>query len=123
MIDKNEIRCGNWFEHNANWCYRSPAEIKIFQFQWEDRDWYALGECGIWLDDCFSIPLSPSILESCGFKENKLLEPCYELGKISVRYNMVFYDGYRVSENNYNYLHQFQNLIYALTGAELNYQP
>jgi hypothetical protein len=69
MINETEIMIGGVFQHNANWCYRSPSEIKPFIFQWEARDWYALGECTMSLDDCEPIPITPEILDKCGMLE------------------------------------------------------
>ena len=132
MIDKNEIRCGNWFRHNDNWSYRE----KEGNFKWEDRDWYALGECTIDLSNVFPIPLSPDILLKCGF----IKEPI-ENGND----NEGYYYSYRLSEDKYidlsllsgdknglcevflfpydqlryKYLHQIQNIVHSITGKEL----
>ncbi len=145
MIDAKQIMIGNWFEHNANWCFRSPAEIKPFLFQWEDRDWYALSECTLNLEDCSPIPLSPELLLKCGFDERK-----WDNGKSSGQEytKSIGDDGFKFSfewgfsasawcdfkiigngcydetgEKSINeickYLHQLQNLYHSLTGEEL----
>lgn len=125
MIDAKDIMVGNWFEHNANWCFRSPEDLKPFLFQWEERDWYALGECTMSLDDVSPIPLSPDILEKCGFEnvyENKWANDLveiqhYELGDW---YELLNGEERTNWTHQVKYVHQLQNLYYSLTNQELN---
>lgn len=127
MVQANEIRIGNYFEHNENWCYRNShlTSPPKFNFAWEERDWYALGECTMFLEDCFHIPLTPEILERCGFEYgNGKFNEWWVSGKFTL-YN----NGYKnkndieFEESFYKvrikYFHQLQNLYYALTGEEL----
>ena len=73
------------------------------------------------------IPLSPEILEKCGFKKQlikgKTDKYWFEKGEIS--YNEIhekfWYHG--VLENSPKYLHQLQNLYFSLTGGELTFKP
>jgi hypothetical protein len=67
------------------------------------------------------IPLTPEILEKCGFEKANdnfggYLSPLYKVGRIRINdnewYNSCFY-------TTVKYLHQLQNLIHALTGTEL----
>ena len=130
---QNEIRLSNWFEHNANWCYRSPAEIKPFYFKWEDRDWYALGECILSFDNIKPIPLTPEKLQKLGFK----FSPCGISGadmwqgmpfwtheSMTLRGSVSTAKGGVLCLAGYfnshiEFVHQLQNLYYALTGTEL----
>jgi len=122
MINEKEIMIGGCFQHNANWCHRSPSEIKPFTFQWEARDWYALGECTMSLDDCEPIPLTPEILSKLEFDGG-----CKRLSnRITLEWSFgsefwICMDGDVVfTIEDTNNLHQLQNLFRSLTGEELD---
>lgn len=81
---------------------------------------------GEFLKDCKGMPLSPSILEMCGFTE---FGACYTLSFDNMRINILT-KSMRValSDSIWNkrqnllhikYLHQLMNLYYSLTGNEL----
>jgi hypothetical protein len=75
MVDEKEIKIGNWFHHNANWCYRrdeNETKMKDFLFQWNDSDWYALGESTLFLENISPILITEEILLKCGFKYDGL---------------------------------------------------
>jgi hypothetical protein len=73
------------------------------------------------------IPLTPEILEKCGFDEN-----CSYYKKDNVEivkiYDSKIGDHYHfcpdktISFGYFQYIHQLQNLYFALTGEELNVQ-
>lgn len=86
------------------------------------------------------IPLSEDILLKCGFEKiltfnewrrNKILKhehfnfPLYEHEKINMYLypffggNFLFYNGCTMNVSHIPYLHQLQNLYYAITGKEL----
>ena len=110
MIKANELRIGNWYNQFDNLHQASWVTIKDLSEAPESQIW------------CKPIPLTSEILEKCGFVYNKLVDG-YEFDKYTIRYQMMFYDGFRISEFNIcKYLHQLQNLIYALTGKELEYK-
>lgn len=132
MIDKNEIRCGNWFRHNESWCYRDNTEP--FYFQWEDRDWYALGECTLSLEDCDPIPLSEEVLVKCGFKKDGdfYLHPSTMIFELTQKFPEFGYwwavrrtslPAAIVIKERFSYLHELMNLFYSLTKEELVYNP
>jgi hypothetical protein len=64
MIAENELRIGNWVEHDDSWCYRGED---VTVFQWETSDWYALGECTLFLESIKPIPLTEEWLVKFGF--------------------------------------------------------
>jgi len=82
------------------------------------------------------IPLTPDILEKCGFKKNKNGEPCIEINDIASHLElMVGVDNFHypsftqtpqgdeertVYFNRINSLHQLQNLVHTITGEELS---
>lgn len=139
MIKENEIKVGNWFQHNEKWCYRRDSHNsgngKPFVFQWEARDWYALGECTLSLEDIEPIELTPEILEKCGFKyetkdknhfvkdQGKQLYVSIYLGDGDYQPQICDDGIMSITLQPILYLHQLQNLYFALTGEELNYQP
>lgn len=124
MIDAKDIMVGNWFQHNANWCFRSPEDVKPFLFQWEERDWYALGECTMSLDDVSPIPLSPDILEKAGFKYMGYGYKNLDHWRFFVSYHQGFHvccePEHTVPLCKCEHVHQLQNLYYSLTNQELN---
>jgi hypothetical protein len=119
----NELRIGNWFIEKGN--------VKQF-----DGDFYHLL-------GCTPIPLTTNWLEKFGFEKNK--DKRWMKGKS--RYAIFYFEYYATGENNcmwrieyhdtdygrneykdcnqwgdvIKYVHQLQNLYFALTGEELTY--
>lgn len=122
MIDAKELYINAWYNHNGKWNY---ADHKG-PFQWQDRDWYALGESMLFLEDVQPIPLTPELLEKAGFIREK--EPfIYHRKPLNFDMDLqVWFAGKpKVLINgtefpHVQYLHQLQNLFQALTGRELD---
>ncbi len=77
----------------------------------------------------YAIPLSPSILEKCGFEN--IYGETWSNGNVEILGRMPhFKDGYLLLNGEarthwpctYYYVHQLQNLYYALTQTELKIQ-
>ena len=130
MIKANELRIGNWVNYiDINGL--NPAQIEI-------EDFINLKEDGE-KDFAFSpIPLTPEILEKCGFeKELFEMSGCEvwhvpnTLWRIARSYRdeneyKLWHE--RISPPTWNlktleYLHELQNIIYALTGKEIKFNP
>ncbi len=125
MIKANELRIGNWVL-NQN---KNPVQVERCDFQ------FIKGFDNI--DDCEPIPLTEEILTRCGFmfgKEtniNGLIQ--YDFWQTKNIPNMhrrlLYKDGEyilyisdkMVARAYIKYLHQLQNLYFALTGEELQY--
>jgi len=146
MIDEKEIRIGNWFHHNIGWSYRSDKNIEdCFDFQWDARDWYGLGECTMDLELVIPIVITEEWLTKFGFVKYKpkvytFNEPYdfytkdFDGGALRItlengtallftgdEYMMnvaMDYDTIYIP-SNYRYVHELQNLYYALTKEEL----
>lgn len=89
------------------------------------------------LQDLHPIPISPEILEKCGFVLNRNNELSIEINDIASHLELMsgtggfYYPSFTqtpqgdeertVYFNRINSLHQLQNLYYALTGEELTY--
>jgi hypothetical protein len=117
----NELRIGSWVKHPAAvWSHRTEVQgYGYVEFQWEEHDWAGIAECTINLEDVKPIPLTEEWLLKFGFEYSDLngdsglwkIPPFQIYGK----YNQFLYD-YRL---DVNYVHQLQNLYFALTGEEL----
>lgn len=154
MIQVNELRIGNWVHQ-----FRERNERNLFELtnirrciqvesihdgcmnnfdkariniNIEDDEIY-----GIWEEDINPIPITPEILEKCGFEasdeKNYLRHPSIPV-MIEFFYNGDFVSPIMLSrginsssEDKYQlcfsqqcrHLHQLQNLYFALTGEEL----
>ena len=126
MIAKNELRIGNKLQKETGEIFTvlrldNTNDVLVE----EQRGLLSLGY------NLFGIHLTPEILEKCGWVWN---EECKSFEGKDVRMNLEF----REANSSYTmfnyilrakiadkifYLHQLQNLYYALTGEELNYQP
>jgi len=125
----SELRIGNLLHHNSEWCYRGEG---VGVFKWGESDWYALGECTMFIENIEPISLTEDWLEEFGF-EWSIPHQAYH--KENFDYVCDFYetypniDGCLVFLNKHNrngdklieikFVHQLQNLYNALTGEEL----
>lgn len=135
MISANELRVGNWITYNPL-SVDEGTEIVPLQISCVDK------EVGVILDDGFTncytwdeilpIPITPEILEKCGFNsvsrnEDGTYNYWSKQMDASVDYEDENLFRYRIHERvrtkSITSLHQLQNLYYALTGTELTYKP
>jgi hypothetical protein len=128
MIDATELRIGNWV-HGHNPATMDPDETGQFQV-------VEISEIGInfkkvfmanddWASKVEGIPLNPEILKKCGFEKDLYTHELYSKGRYQ-----VYLDGQKnvfrivgISLAICPHLHQLQNLYFALTGEEIQYQP
>jgi hypothetical protein len=129
MINIEELRIGNTVLHKAS--------VRILPTQLTLQHFEALSKNGT--KDFFPVVLKADVLQKCGFTENKnypglptsrefsLPLPVPGEQKTEVFawiktngecFGRVMTDGKAISRNVYH-LHQLQNLIYAITGTEL----
>jgi len=88
---------------------------------WDTSDWYALLECTLFLENIEPIPLTEEWLLKFGFEIKQGRFGNEYWGKINLYTSsdkkIVFcFDGYL---KGIKYVHQLQNLYFALTGNEL----
>jgi len=117
-MNANELRVGNWYSQFGN----------LHQVTWDTIK--ALGdapETQLW---CKPIPLSPEILEKCGFyKFNNAWKLVSDKNKGYTTWIFTIWD----NDGEYSYnsaefnpvltsLHQLQNLYFSLCGEELTYK-
>lgn len=134
MIKANELRIGNYILINSK-------ISKIFNVSDEGVNMVidTLGHFPInefeKLSDCTAIPLTPEILEKCGFKRDTVYFYRYSIGSFNIHKTLKDFKKADTKENRcfrlaldlgeflkteIQYLHQLQNLYFALTGEELN---
>lgn len=127
MIKASELRLGNivWESNSFTPGAEDYNEIVIASINDIDkviRD--DLGN-GYSYDSLYPIPLTPEWLERCGFKRdpdtNNYDIPTYSFGGLIMRKeNKIWRFIYKEKRlRTINYLHQLQNLYFALTGEEL----
>lgn len=111
MIKANELRIGNWL---------LCAEVDV-PFQWQASDFEEVNN-----SKARPIPLTHKILEQCGFKESRqTFFTWYTRRLTDSQFRLDYSDEttYHWVQSNtiveLNYLHQLQNLYFAITGEEL----
>lgn len=117
MMQANELRTGNWIqEQSGRYIKAGYHEIRLL----------VIGECVDGKPPSYKpIPLTPELLEKCGFKNVQQYGEDFMYSTdewdilLSKRaYFFVWPAVFHGDIEIYN-LHQLQNLIYALTGQEL----
>jgi hypothetical protein len=124
MLDPRDVRVGNWVIKITG----TDRNTKSF-FEYKpialDEYYYTFAKV------CFPIKLSPAILDNCGFKQQFgvwYINPGFKDDKDLLpflRYeheNKCWYLGDMKIPAQPIYLHQLQNLFYALSKQELNIQ-
>lgn len=129
MIQANELRIGNWIQINNGDGKRPPYNYGITSHDIEEIDRYG--------DDYFPIKLTPEILEKCGFESRTVTVKDRYGENTSNHFDIELEGGNNIFllEQNVDgvkffifespvtvyvrYLHQLQNLYFALTGEEL----
>lgn len=128
----NELRIGNWvnftYKHKGEYNSRACRVIGL-----DDAGQILVLDKGLTLElrgEAQPIPLSPEVLEACGFAKDEQANGDVIWFRASVQYiypksghpHFMHY-GYPISSQRCQSLHQLQNLYFSLTGEELNYSP
>ena len=121
MIKANDLRIGNWVTdyYGSNGTLVSIHKGGSYRVE-VDETITAWGE-----ENIKGIPLTPEILEKCGFEKSSdpyggYLSQQLENGKLRIAQDdNGFYHDAGFSKPRINHLHQLQNLYFALTGTEL----
>lgn len=127
MIQANELRIGNWVTFDEDGFDQMVKVVEV-----SENDFRAEGDQVYPPYDTVyePIPLTPEILEKCGFVLRPMRQSIWVHGvlqlwmgnnsrKIAYLYNG---DSAEYIPNTVTSLHQLQNLYFALTGQELNVQ-
>lgn len=131
MINAKELRIGNWLVHDSldqGERYIRIVEIRENDFRAENDEVFPTRREHFEME---GIPLTPELLEECGFE--RIMEFASDTNwtykmvtktKIKLFYhcgNSSFMIGEPLaSRTTVIYVHQLQNLYFALTGEELN---
>lgn len=127
MIVANELRVGNWINIPECAINTKVKTIDTQRFAVErDNIDLSPGENVFFYKSANPISLTPEILEKCGFEANKYND--------EFKYGLLLLDCEYTDKGEFNvvfndcklplalkYLHQLQNLYYALTGEELKF--
>lgn len=114
-IRPEELRIGNWVEDEGD-----SIPIQIVYITEDNTSWLN------------PIPLTPSILEKCGGERlrtpggwffNDLYLRFHWDKNDDINSTTIFSNGSEHSIAPKKYLHQLQNLFFALAGQELEYKP
>ena len=140
MIAANDLRIGNWVQLTDAWYKNHPQyynepkmqKVKTFNYDYLLKTHYINSYD---LSDLEPIPLTEKILLDCGFEQRKSLSSIeYFIGTNEVTYDWLFSitwlnhpesinapnaPFYRNGRHTIYFLHQLQNLYYALTQKEL----
>ena len=102
-----DIRLGNYYDHNGE--YKQVTPNTILEVWEAERSW------------CKPIPLTEDILLKCGFEldEYLYLKISEYLSIIWIGYLSLEVNGNIISIGDSPFLHQLQNLYFALTNTEL----
>ena len=106
MIKANELRIGNWVRDSDGFNKVIHIEESFFYTEMF-KNTFA---------DIKPIPLTEEILLKCGFEKLGLIK--YELNGVALNIKWSSYFIHRF-ETEIKYLHQLQNLYFALKGEEL----
>lgn len=134
MIHAAELRIGNLIilDWDGSRSIQQIDGINLYDGN-EPRVWFR--EWDDFALSCIdSIPLTPEILHKCGFASSFTSDPQEPDASQVYEINLLFLHQHIEKENRFfwyngdvemevKYLHQLQNLYFALTGTELNYQP
>lgn len=129
MINANEIRIGNWVE------IRGIGHGSVTSINVKDISTISIKNAHRYVSNSdlqliTPIPITSEILEKCGFK--KVADEFYKKDNLYFKnYDMdlclggthyILDDFEDITTGECKYLHQLQNLYFALTGEELNVQ-
>lgn len=116
MIQANELRLGNWLM-GAGTGELHPIQVNVDN----------LRQLLVAPEYAAAIPLTPEILEMCGFEfdgddntfKNRILLQLKDSTFYFIEAGMLLDDNYYEPSVVVKYLHQLQNLYFVLTGKEL----
>ena len=126
MIEAIELRIGNWIHLKADTLSGSVNEnAKVIELAQDYIKTDISKSYQLPSYEIYGIDITPEILEICKFeKDEDFIRTTYKLGDIYLRdygswklENKIGVPLYHVS---IDYLHQLQNLYFALTGTELS---
>lgn len=121
MIDARELRIGNWVYHTNTFCKpEMQLEFNLMKLEFHNGEYPEFNP----------IPLTPEVLEKCGFEDHKMYGWNILNNKLykrigvfidikEVRIMMPYFNGVMTICNTMQYLHHLQNLIFTLTDEEL----
>ena len=128
MIAANELRIGN-LAYNQYGKIGTVWGFKVGDATHDFEHIVSFKELNV--NSCYSryikpIPLTPEILEKCGFEKGSIYFyfPKFRIAKIENSDNwIILFSNSDLPICRFQHLHQLQNLYWCLTNEELNYTP
>ena len=135
MIQPQELRIGNYVDYKGqmlpvlaidNEAFLSELKYKgLVRLPDKLPNGMVFGSSGIWCAKINPIPITPEILERCGFSQFK--SSVWRNGRLQWVGSLVYLKNEDTDECYYiptivDYLHQLQNLYFALTNQELKFK-
>ena len=123
MIRVQELRIGNLVEYKFTDKFDDRKEWwEVTEIDADDIHW--LSKVDEKDEDFRPIPLTEEILLKCGFEKHSVTGWFMGKGRtitIDLKIGLIYINGNIVSKNKnlFRYLHQLQNLYFALTNEEL----
>ena len=131
MIQPDELRIGNWVSCHVS----ADAPVRVLAISL-NKVYFDLDNEIIDLDvidmfgnvnlcswEVYPIPLTLEVLEKCGFEVSNIGNHIFYKNGVIIFFENGKWGISCDSRCSLNYLHQLQNLYFALTGKELNYTP
>jgi len=123
MIKANELRIGNKVAMGVHICTINSIHLVpgIDEVHYRVSGFVKFDQYAVYDYQVDPIPLTPEILDRCGFKKTKFKWRIDEGDAFYLYGSNGFYAPFVMPE--IKYLHQLQNIYYAMTGEELEYKP
>jgi hypothetical protein len=127
MINEKEIRIGNWFHHTQQWSTMQGHDtLDYFDFKWTSSNWYQIGECLLSLEVLEPITLDEDWLLKCSEKISGMTPNPWNVdfafrikGVLIIPHKGSYMFHWESGNTKIEYVHQLQNLYFALIGEEL----
>jgi hypothetical protein len=135
LLEPKDLRIGNILEYKKKPVWVTNLSLDIDD-EYQDKIGFCelgktSGEISDWnralCGDLRPIPLTPELLEKAGFEQSNEFDDTFRLGQFDLYYGKGYCE-WTVDDRGDNegtkprlikYLHQLQNLFFALTGEEL----
>ena len=120
MIKPSDLRLGNWVMYDNRY-----FQISMIADVFPELNTTEFGIGVVDYNNISAIPLSEEVLLKCGFEKGDFSKTYvrYSIGNFNIIHDtdkgIFICDGIKYTLVCVEYLHQLQNLYYALTGEEL----
>lgn len=111
MLKVAQIRCGNRLLYNGQ-----PISVYSVSLDYDGVIWYAEDNAAR-IEKFAPIPLTPDLLEKCNKEQLHRLKPFFVVVMNANKDKWWF--GIEATQRKIEYLHEFQNVVFAFLDEEL----